>query len=112
MKKETENWLSGSEYDLVTAEHMLKTGRYLYVVFMCHLAIEKLLKAIVYEDTDKLPPKSHDLIYLSNLLRIQFPESLLDFIGKVNSASIVTRYPEEPFKGDIFIPQECCSRVL
>ena len=95
MNKETENRLSGSEYDLITAEHMFKTGRYLYVVFMCHLSIEKLIKAIVYEETKKLPAKSHDLIYLSNLVQIQFPENLLDFIGKVNSASIVTRYPED-----------------
>jgi len=95
MRKETENWLSASEYDLITAEHMFQTGRYLYVVFMCHLSIEKSIKAIVHEETEKLPPKSHDLIYLSNLAQIQFPENLLDFIGKVNSASIVTRYPED-----------------
>ena len=95
MRKETENWLSGSEYDLTTAEHLFNTGRYLYVVFMCHLSIEKSIKAIVYEETEKLPPKSHDLIYLANIAKILFPENLLDFIGKVNSASIVTRYPED-----------------
>ncbi len=36
-----------SEYDVETARHMLATGRYLYVVFMCHLALEKMLKAHV-----------------------------------------------------------------
>ncbi|MBI4377822.1 MAG: HEPN domain-containing protein [Nitrospinae bacterium] len=49
MKKETENWLQMVEYDIKTAECMLETGRYVYVVFMCHLAIEKMLKAIVSE---------------------------------------------------------------
>jgi HEPN domain-containing protein len=56
--KETRNWIESSEYDLKTAEHMMSAGRYLYVVFMCHLAIEKLLKAIVHETTGGLPPKS------------------------------------------------------
>ena len=95
MRKETENWLSASEYDINTAEHLLKSGRYLYVVFMCHLAIEKTMKAIITEDTKKLPPKTHDLIYLADLTSIRFPANLLDFIGKINSASIVTRYPED-----------------
>jgi hypothetical protein len=56
MLKATENWLAQVEYDLTTAEHMLQGGRYLYVIFMCHLALEKVLKALVTEETQKLPP--------------------------------------------------------
>ena len=74
---------------------MLQTGRYIYVIFMCHLAIEKLFKAIVQEDTGKLPHKTHDLIYLLQITKINLPEHLLEFVGKVNNASIVTRYPED-----------------
>jgi HEPN domain-containing protein len=98
MKKETENWVASSEYDFTTAEHMFETGRYIYVVFMCHLSIEKLIKAIVFEETGKLPPKTHDLIYLASAAGLQFPEDLRDFTGKINSASIVTRYPEDLLK--------------
>jgi len=39
MRKDTANFLASAEYDLNTAEHMLKTGRYIYVIFMCHLSI-------------------------------------------------------------------------
>ena len=46
---------------------MLATGRYLYVIFMCHLALEKTLKAIAAEAQQKTPPKTHDLLYLVNL---------------------------------------------
>jgi len=35
------NWVATANYDLRTAEAMYKAGRYLYVVFTCHLAIEK-----------------------------------------------------------------------
>jgi HEPN domain-containing protein len=44
MNKEAANWLSSAEYDLETAGNMLDSGRYIYTVFMCHLAIEKLTK--------------------------------------------------------------------
>lgn len=36
---------------------MLHTGRYLYVIYMCHLAVKKLLKALVAETQAELPPK-------------------------------------------------------
>lgn len=52
MYEETKNWLEMAEYDLRTATHMMKAGRNIYVIFMCHLAIEKLLKAIVVERKD------------------------------------------------------------
>lgn len=34
-----------SDYDFDTAQAMLETKRYLYVGFMCHQVIEKILKA-------------------------------------------------------------------
>ena len=49
IRKDTKNWISLAEYDLETARHMQKTGRYLYVIFMCHIALEKILKAHVTE---------------------------------------------------------------
>jgi HEPN domain-containing protein len=74
---------------------MLKTGRYLYVVFMCHLAIEKVLKAHVAFVTEALPPKSHDLIFLVKKSGLELPQEQLEFVGLINNASIPTRYPED-----------------
>jgi HEPN domain-containing protein len=84
-----------SEYDLETARHMLATGQYLYVVFMCHLALEKMLKAHVTEVTQSIPAKSHDLIYLIKKSGLGLPQAYLEFIGKINNASIPTRYPDD-----------------
>jgi HEPN domain-containing protein len=94
MRKDTESFLSSSEYDLTTAKNMLETGRYVYVIFMCHLALEKTLKAIVAEVTDKVPPRTHNLIYLIKVSDLHIPQGLFDFIAKINNASVVTRYPE------------------
>jgi HEPN domain-containing protein len=84
-----------ADYDMETARHMLATGRYLYVIFLCHLALEKLLKAHVAEVTQTLPIKTHDLIYLVKKCELELPENYLDFIGKINTASIPTRYPDD-----------------
>ena len=95
MLKATENWLAQVYYDLATAEHMLNTGRYICVIFMCHMALEKALKALVTEETRKLPPRSHNLIGLAQRAKLALTQEHTDFIGKMNDASVVTRYPDD-----------------
>jgi HEPN domain-containing protein len=95
MRKDTANWIALADYDIETAGHMLATKRYLYVIFLCHLALEKLLKAHVAEVTQTVPIKTHDLIYLVKKCELALPENHLDFIGKINTASIPTRYPDD-----------------
>jgi len=112
VKEETKNWLDMSEYDLTTAKQMLKTGRYVYVIFMCHLAIEKALKAIVCEETNKVPPKTHDLIHLISLGKIELSAELLDFVGAINNAGVVTRYPEDLAKLISSYPEEIAEKYL
>lgn len=84
-----------AEYDLETAVRMLETERYLYVVFLCHLALEKVLKAHLTEVMQTMPVKTHDLIYLVKKSGLELSQAHLEFIGKINTASIPTRYPED-----------------
>jgi HEPN domain-containing protein len=60
-----------------------------------YLALEKLLKAHVAEVIQTLPIKTHDLIYLVKKSELDLPEKHLDFVGKINTASIPTRYPDD-----------------
>jgi len=88
-------WIEISEYDLGTADAMYQTGRYLYVGFMCHQAIEKILKAFyvfIYNDT---PPYSHNLTFLAEESRIYdgFSEQQKDFIDLLDPLNIKARYP-------------------
>lgn len=75
---------------------MLATERYLYVVFMCHLSLEKMLKAHVVQVTQDFAPRTHDLIFFASQGRVnKIPENHLEFIGKINNASILMRYPDD-----------------
>ncbi len=95
MHKEVKNWLDSACYDLETAEHMLNTGRYIYTIFMCQLAIEKILKAKVEDITGKTPPRIHNLGYLLELAKLSPPEDIGKFLGELSNLSIVTRYPKD-----------------
>ena len=54
-------WIDIAEYDYDTAEAMLKSGRRLYVAFMCHQVVEKMLKAYWCATQEKEPPYIHNL---------------------------------------------------
>jgi len=63
MKDKCKYWLELSDYDIGTAEAMLKTKRFLYVGFMCHQAVEKILKAYYNKVYDEPAPYTHNLFF-------------------------------------------------
>ena len=90
-------WLDLAKYDLETAEIMRLSQRYLYVGFMCHQSIEKMLKAIYSERWNKIPPKIHNLARLLRLVDLgdEISPELLDIIHQLNPLNVATRYPDE-----------------
>ena len=112
MRSDSQNWVATAEYDLETARHMLATGRYLYVVFMCHLALEKLLKAHVTEVTASLPARTHDLIYLVKKAALTPPVEHLEFIGRINNVSVPPRYPDDLRQAIKDFPESVASDYL
>ena len=74
MHEDVANWVKLAEYDLGTAEDMMGSTRYLYVLFGCQQAIEKILKALVVQETNKFPPKIHDLSKLVEITGLSITE--------------------------------------
>ena len=95
MKKKPQEWLKQAKYDVKTAEIMLDNGRDIYAVFMCHLAIEKTLKGLYAKTLDEIPPKSHNLIFLIEKIKLDIPEKIYNFIYTLNGVSVPTRYPDD-----------------
>jgi len=62
--KSVNEWILQAEYDFGTANAMLESGRYIYAVFMAHLALEKLLKGCYSKTLNGNPPRTHNLILL------------------------------------------------
>ncbi len=86
-------WLDIAQYDLDTAISMFQSKRYLYTVFMCQQALEKMLKAIFLKQFGKEPPRTHSLVYLESLLELDLTESQNKLLAELTSYYIEGRYP-------------------
>ncbi|HON72496.1 MAG TPA: HEPN domain-containing protein [bacterium] len=93
--KPVEEWFKQAEYDLETAKAMFSTDRFIYTVFMCHLAIEKALKGLYTKKFKSNAPKTHDLIYLVKKIELELLPSYRDFLETLNDLSVPTRYPDD-----------------
>lgn len=90
-------WIDIADYDLETAQAMLATERYLYVGFMCHQTIEKLLKAYYVRTINDTLPYTHSLSRLANLSSIyaELSESQKDFLDMLEPLNVEARYPTQ-----------------
>lgn len=88
-------WIELSDYDIKTTEAMLQSGRYLYVGFMAHQAIEKILKAYYVKIKSEAPPFSHSLSFLAKQSGVyeNFSEKQKNFVDLLEPMNIESRYP-------------------
>ena len=94
IKKTISYWLSSAKYDLSVANALFKTKKYPYTLFMGHLALEKLLKALIVKQTKKHAPFSHSLPYLAEKSKLIFPEKILIQLREFMEFHIEGRYPD------------------
>lgn len=45
-------------------------------------------------ESGKMPPKTHDLLYLAKLASLSVPEEHMPILMHLNQVSVPTRYPE------------------
>jgi HEPN domain-containing protein len=95
MDKRTLEWLKQADYDVDTAEFMASGGRYIYAVFMCHLAVEKALKGLYLHKLQEPAPKTHNLVYLLNKTGLTVDAGKSKLLAILNEANIATRYPDD-----------------
>lgn len=114
MSSQVNYWKELSEYDLETAEAMLKSKRYLYVGFMAHQTIEKILKSYFVKIHADTPPYSHSLSYIAKKAELYelLSEKQQDFMDLLEPMNIECRYPvhkEELLKT---LTDEKCIEIL
>lgn len=94
--KTTEEWIKQADYDMDTAEVMFAGKKYFYAVFMSHLAVEKALKGLYAKKLKKVPPKTHNLLYFVESIKlVGLSEEMYDFVFTLNRVSVPTRYPDD-----------------
>jgi HEPN domain-containing protein len=93
-----EYWRDIAQYDLETAKAMFKTGRWLYVVFMCQQAIEKICKGLYLLFINDDVPRTHDINSLvskfEDKLQTTIDEDMRLLFAKLSAFYLNNRYPE------------------
>jgi HEPN domain-containing protein len=121
-------WEDIARYDLDTARAMLGAGRYLYVVFMCQQAIEKLVKGLFVLYKKEEPPRTHNIvlvikkIFNDQLLEIKMIadnksyqvklEEYSPFFARLLAYYISERYPSYKEKLSVSIDRIEATEVL
>ena len=114
-------WEDIAIYDLETAEAMLLSGRYLYVVFMCQQAVEKLVKGIFILYKDEEPPRIHNIWNIFDRIfdidkfeekEKNDAEKYFSFFDELLAYYISERYPSYKHKLSQSITKEKATEVL
>ncbi|MBA4411058.1 MAG: HEPN domain-containing protein [Bacteroidota bacterium] len=114
MNEKVQYWIEISDYDLETAEAMLRSKRYLYVGFMCHQSIEKIFKAYFSGLKSETAPFSHSLSYLAKQGNFynSFSEEQKDFIDQIEPLNIEARYPSHKERLLRSLTEVKCTEIL
>jgi len=99
-KKVIEYWMNSAKEDWHTLENLKKGRRYAHALFFLHLALEKLLKALIVKNTKEHASFGHNLVYLTGKAGIDAPQQILDILSTIISFNLNARYPDE--KNDFF----------
>jgi len=92
--KQVTYWRDSAKEDWAVAFELVDGGRQRYGLFFAHLALEKLLKALVCRKTHELAPKIHNLVRLADLAGLQPSSEQRDTLAEMNAFHLEGRYPE------------------
>jgi len=84
------------------------------MAFLCHLVVEKSIKADIANITTKEPIRTHDLAKLAELalLNDELNESQLDLLEELTPFNIEARYPSYKEKMVAKLSPEYCENLL
>jgi HEPN domain-containing protein len=87
-----DHWVTISDKDYATMQHLYKSKDYHWALFIGHLVIERLLKAIIVKKTNEHAPHSHDLRRLARLSGLEFHPEHVDWLDTITTFNINARY--------------------
>ena len=109
-------WIDIAEYDMVSAEAMLNSGRYAYVAFMCQQSLEKLAKGLYNYYIDDNVPRVHNISFVLgkvlDFLGIVQDETRFLLFDKLAAYYLQGRYPSFKEKISQLINEEQAVKLL
>ncbi len=87
-------WLDSSDDDFDTMIAMYESKRYSWSLFIGHLMIEKLLKALYVKVNNEFPPFIHNLLRLAEKCNLDLNDEITLFFVTVTAFNINARYDD------------------
>ena len=87
-------WLDTAQRDYQTMEHLFQSGDYHWALFIGHLVLEKLFKALYVQTHNDDPPRTHDLARLAEKCGLGTDEAVLDKLDMISRFNLNVRYPD------------------
>ena len=76
-------WMKSTAHDLDAAETLFYSDKYDWCLFLGHLVLEKVLKAIyVNTHENQVPPRTHNLVRLAELSSLELNEEQIIFLDE------------------------------
>ena len=87
-------WVESSNDDFETMLVMFNARKYSWSMFVGHLVIEKLLKALYVKENHEFPPLIHNLLRLAEKCKIEISDEQKTFLVTVTAFNINGRYDD------------------
>ncbi len=87
-------WENSSDDDFITMITLFNGKRFSWSLFVGHLLIEKLLKALYAQINNDYPPHIHNLLRLAELCNLQLSEENKLYLATITAFNINTRYDD------------------
>lgn len=88
------HWIESSDRDFKTMIDLYQTQNNNWALFMGHLVIEKLLKAIYIKSKGEFPPMIHDLRRLCEKADVKVNDSRKIILDSISRFNINARYDD------------------
>lgn len=105
IEKTINHWISRSDQDFETMLHLYKSKDYHWSLFIGHLVIERLLKAMIVKVTNTHAPFTHDLRRLAKLSEIELNDEHKRHLDTITTFNLNARYDD--YKQDFY--KKCSS---
>ncbi len=93
IKKLVHYWADQVPDALETAHALFRSGKFHYCLFFCHLAAERMLKALVVNATKEHAPFTHNLVFLAGKADLDADADQLHLLESLNEWCLMARYP-------------------
>ncbi|CAN2040177.1 DNA-binding protein [Candidatus Magnetomoraceae bacterium gMMP-15] len=88
------HWIETSDDDLKTMNTLFQSKSYNWALFVGHISVEKILKALYVKIHKKHPPLIHNLYRLAELCDIKLTDQYSDWLDTITTFNINARYDD------------------